>query len=242
MKIKMLIMILLTTSLTACSLDDDDPGKWKPKTTTMEVTIEPEYIFSSTLWATSVLAMEAVDDTGKRMDAFSVNEINGFTYEEGYRYKLLLNATTTDPNIVDCPSHTYALKKLLSKEYVGIRTEGCHEVTMDVQRVLMLTPDGRSSAGYYFLSGRAIDGSETLDMGFNEIIGSDFESFRTFNETTQQFNTYKCRMRLSITPSDRPIYRNHNYRIRLLELLSSEESPNDSIVIATTDEEYLSKY
>jgi hypothetical protein len=48
-------------------------------------------------------------------------------------------------------------------------------------------------------------------------------------------------MRLSITPSDEPVYVKHNYRIRLEELISRREVTEESCVVATSMDEFESK-
>ena len=246
MKAKVILMLLLAGMLSACSLDDDD-DEWTSTMETWEINIEPEYVidgpawgaYKDTLWGL-LFQMEAYNDKGERL-TFSFDQIEGFSFEEGYRYKLLVDASTTDPKIMDGPGRTFKLKKLVSMEYVGIRTEGQREVTMDVQRVLMIPPDDFSSQCYSFLCGKAIDGSEKLDMAMGELWGCDPEMFQYYDES---FNShgFLCRMKLTITPADRPVFRSHQYRIRLKELISKEELPRDSTVKAATDEEYFQKF
>ena len=246
MKAKVILMLLLAGMLSACSLDDDD-DEWTPTTETWEVNIEPEYVidgpawgaYKDTLWGL-LFQMEAYNDKGERL-TFSFDQIEGFSFEEGYRYKLLVDASTTDPKIMDGPSRTFKLNKLISKEYVGIRTEGQREVTMDVQRVIMIPPDDFSSQCYSFFCGKAIDGSEKLDMAMGEIWGYEPEMFQYYDES-KQFHRFLCRMKLTIIPADRPVFRSHQYRIRLKELISKEELPRDSTVKAATDEEYFQKF
>lgn len=247
MKAKVILMMLLAGMLSACSLDDDDPEEWTPTTETWEVNIEPEYVIDSPAWGAYkntlwglLFQMEAYNDKGERL-TFSFDQIEGFTFEEGYRYKLLVDASTTDPKIMDGPSRTFKLNKLISKEYVGIRTEGQREVTMDVQRVCMTQHHDLSSESYYFLCGRAIDGSEKLDMAMTEIWGYEPEMFQYYDES-KQFHRFLCRMKLTITPSNRPVFRSHQYRIRLKELISQEELPADSIVKAVNYEEFYLKF
>ena len=161
MKQKFLIILMMAVGLVACALDDEAGTKWEPKTETWTVTIEPEYVMGHSWWgAYSGIGVQMVgaNEEGKRVGAFYLGEIKGFTFEEGYRYKLRIEATTTDPRIADASAYDFKLIEVLSKEYVGIRTEGRREVTMDVQMVLMLTPDPVSSRGFYFLSGKGVDG------------------------------------------------------------------------------------
>ena len=244
MKQKFLIILMMAVGLVACTLDDEAGTKWEPKAETWTVTIEPEYVMGHSWWgAYSGIGVQMVgaNEEGKRVGAFYLGEIKGFTFEEGYRYKLRIEATTTDPRIADASAYDFKLIEVLSKEYVGIRTEGRREVTMDVQMVLMLTADPASSRGFYFLSGKSVDGGETLDMGIKEIYGAKYEMFRKYDETAEDIHRYICRMRLSITPSEEPVFAKHNYRIRLEELISQREIPDDSCAVATSKEEYESK-
>jgi hypothetical protein len=49
-------------------------------------------------------------------------------------------------------------------------------------------------------------------------------------------------MSLTITPSERPVFGSHRYRIRLKEVISRQELEGDSVAIAPTDEAYRQKY
>ena len=245
MKQKFLILLTMAFGLVACALDDEPETKWKPKTETWTVIIEPEYVMGSSYWGAyswgAGVQMEAVNEEGERIGRFYPDEIKGFTFEEGYRYKLRIEATTTDRMMMDGPAYEFKLIEVLSKEYVGISKEGRREVTMDVQTVLMLTPNPASSRGFYFLSGKSVDGGETLDMGMQEIYGAKSEMFCKYGWCTDEIQRYICRMRLSITPSDEPVFAKHNYRIRLEELISQREIADDSCAVATSKEEYESK-
>ena len=244
MKQKFLILLMMAFGLVACVLDDESETKWKPKTETWTVIIEPEYVMGYSSWGaySSVgVQMDAFNEKGERIGRFYSGEIKGFTFEEGYRYKLRIEATTTDPGIMDGPAYDFQLIEVISKEYIGISKEGRREVTMDVQTVLMLTPDPASSRGFYFLSGKSVDGGETLDMGMQEIYGAKSEMFCKYGWCTDEIQRYICRMRLSITPSDEPVFAKHNYRIRLEELISQREIADDSCAVATSKEEFESK-
>lgn len=243
MKQKFLILLTMAFGLVACALDDEPETKWKPKTETWTVIIEPEYVMGYSSWGaySSIgVQMDAFNEKGERIGRFYSGEIKGFTFEEGYRYKLRIEATTTDPGIMDGPAYAFQLIEVISKEYIGISKEGRREVTMDVQMVLMLTPDPTSSRGFYFLSGKSVDGGETLDMGMQEIYGAKYDTFYE-SDDEGRFHRYNCRMRLSITPSDEPVYVKHNYRIRLEELISRREVTEESCVVATSMDEFESK-
>lgn len=243
MKQTYLVLLMMAVGLVACALDNEVETKWEPKTETWTVIIEPEYVMGTSWWGYSSMSVQMVgiNEAGERIGTFSPDEIKGFTFEEGYRYTLRIEATTSDPRIADGPAYDFKLIEVINKEYVGISKEGRREVTMDVQTVLMLTPDPTSSRGFYFLSGKNVDGGETLDMGIQEIYGAKYDMFRKYDETADDIHRYICRMRLSITPSDEPVYAKHNYRIRLEELISQREIAEDSCAIAPTMEAYESK-
>ena len=250
---KRTIMTLVTASiLAACSTDEtevdggyiDEDGHFFPKTEVWTLTIEPEYVIGGSDWGVDTgiwPQMEAVDNNGETIERFFLSEIQGFKFEEGYRYQLSVEATTIDPRIMDCGKYTFKLRDVLSKTYVGIRTEGQREVTMDVRVVRMKWPDQTSSEYFHYLSGQATDGSERFDMCLNEIYGAEADSYNVY-EWQMGLIGHVTRMRLTITPSERPIFGSHRYRIRLKEVISRQELEGDSVVIAPTDEAYRQKY
>ena len=247
MKQKFLAIILMLGAglFTACTFDDfeSEPSTWEPQTETWTVNIEPEYVMGYSFWGayTSCCAqMEAFNEKAEQMKFFT-NEIDGFTFEEGYRYYLKVDATTTNPMMIDGPCYTFKLNKVLQKEYVGINQEGRREVTMDVQMVSISSPDPTYPGVFLYLSGRAIDGSETLDMGALEIYGANWEMFHQYDLDICDNRRFICRMRLSITPADQSIFGKHNYRVRLEELINKTEVPKDSSVVAASVEDYLAK-
>ena len=246
-----MMMLVAAAVMTGCSTDGtevdggyiDEDGKFVPKTEVWTVTIEPEYVMNYSYWGAYTglgIQMEAIDLTGKTVGTFFLDEIQGFKYEEGYRYILSVEATTTDPRIADNGKYRFKLRDVLSKTYVGIRTEGQREVTMDVRMVKMMRPDPTSSECFHYLCGQATDGSETLDMNLYEIFYTDKDTPQLYKGLTSLDN-HIARMRLSITPSDRPVFGSHCYRIRLKELISSEDVGSDSIAVAPSDEVYRQK-
>ena len=249
---KRTIMTIVTASImAACSTDGtevdggyiDEDGHFFPKTEVWTLTIEPEYVIGGSDWGvyTGIWPqMEAVDNNGETIERFFLSEIQGFKFEEGYRYQLSVEATTIDPRIMDCGKYTFKLRDVLSKTYVGIRTEGLREVTMDV-RVVLMWPNLTSAHGILYLSGQATDGSETLDMGQGEIFRAETD-LQNASEWLRSLGSHVTRMRLTITPSERPIFGSHRYRIRLKEVISRQELEGDSVVIAPTDEAYRQKY
>lgn len=251
MKRVVMMMLVAAAVMTGCSTDGtevdggyiDEDGKFVPKTEVWTVTIEPEYVMNHSYWGAYTglgIQMEAIDLTGKTVGTFFLDEIQGFKYEEGYRYILSVEATTTDPRIADNGKYRFKLRDVLCKTHVGIRTEGQREVTMDVRMVKMMRPDPTSSECFHYLCGQATDGSETLDMNLYEIFYTDKDTPQLYKGLTSLDN-HIARMRLSITPSDRPVFGSHCYRIRLKELISSEDVGSDSIAVAPSDEVYRQK-
>ena len=249
---RLAMTLIAVTFLAACSTDGtevdggyiDENGNFIPTTEVWTVTIEPEYVIGGSYWGAYTginPQIEAVDNNGKTSGRFFLGEIEGFKFEEGYRYVLSVEATTTDPRIADCGKYTFKLREVLSKTYVGIRTEGQREVTMDVRVVRMKWPDQTSSEYFHYLSGQATDGSERFDMCLNEIYGAEADSYNVY-EWQMGLIGHVTRMRLTITPSERPIFGSHRYRIRLKEVISRQELEGDSVVIAPTDEAYRQKY
>ena len=245
-------MLIAAPILAACSTDGtevdggyiDESGNFVPKTEVWTVTIEPEYVLNHSYWGAYTglgIQMEATDGKGKTVGTFFLDEIQGFKFEEGYRYILSLEAKTTDPRIADCGKYTFKLRDVLSKTYAGIRTEGQREVTMDVRVVMMTRPDQTSSECFHYLSGQATDGSETLDMCLNEIIGTEVDMYNPY-QWLMGLSGHVTRMRLTITPSERPVFGSHCYRIRLKEEISRQELEGDSVAIAPTDDAYRQKY
>ena len=111
---------------------------------------------------------------------------------------------------------------------------------MDVRMVKMMRPDQTSSECFHYLCGQATDGSETLDMNLYEIYYPDTDTPQLYKWLTS-LDHHVARMRLTITPSERPIFGSHCYRIRLKEEISRQELEGDSVAIAPTEEAYRQK-
>ena len=244
MKQKFLAALLMVGAglLSACSLDDSDleADEWKPKTETWEMIVKPEYVMGHSSWGVGGVCFPQIEAFNEKDEQlrFLTDEIEGFTFEEGYLYFLLVDATTTDPRIMDGPGYTYKLNKVLHKVYVGISQEGRREVTMDVQLRRMHCSDLSTSQSRNYLYGKSIDGSETLNLGLSEIYGLFNELF--LRNTIHGDILYMLRLKLSITPTERPIYGKHQFRVRLEELISEKEIPLDSLDVLFTKEEFES--
>ena len=104
-----MLLAVVTVCLTACSKDEEGAEYW---TVTLEEHYAP-YQNDIEGWK-SVFGMR---DNGEGV-LFSEGEIEGFSYEEGYVYKLLIKATPTLQQIGTCnpPPYTFELVKVISKE------------------------------------------------------------------------------------------------------------------------------
>ena len=108
-----MLLVVVTVCLTACSKDEEGAEYW---TVTLEDHYAPYHndIEDMNMLPKFVFGMR---DNGDSL-LFSENEIKGFSYEEGYVYKLLIKATPTLQQIGTCnpPPYTFELVKVISKE------------------------------------------------------------------------------------------------------------------------------
>ena len=240
MKLKMATMLLLAAGLLAsCGKDEDYAEEWT-------VNIEPEFVLGGDFWGgyTPVIPlMEATDDEGNCVGAFMMGQIKGFDFEEGYRYKLQIEARDVLTPLMeegiylaDASRYEFTLLKVLSKEYVGIRQEGRRDLEMDVQMVRVRSTNEYDSWEYGLLLGTVVGTDETIPMAMFEIFG--LEEPWIFQEYLDDgtVNDYRVRMKVSITPSDSPVNGDIKRRIRLQEIVSKEKVDNDSIIYMDREE------
>ena len=242
MKLRLLAMMLFGAGFIACSSSDeiDYVEYWT-------VNIEPEYVLGGDYWGGYTFcqpAMRATNDEGTFMGTFLMGQIKGFDYEEGYRYKLKIEAkdilaSLEDKSIylADVSRYDFKLKEVLKKEYVGIREEGRRDLEMDVQLVHIRSVNDNESWGYSVLSGTVVGTEETIFMNIFEIYGLDDPTLLFHGpEYAGSGSSYRVRMKVSITPSDTPVYDVVCRRIRLQEIVSKEEVESDSIIYMNRDE------
>ena len=241
MKLRLLAMMLLGAGFMACSSDENDYVEY------WTVNIEPEYVLGVDYWGGYTFyqpAMRATNDEGTFMGSFLMGQIKGFDYEEGYRYKLKIEAkdilaSLEDKGIyfADIARYDFTLKEVLKKEYVGIREEGRRDLEMDVQLVHIRSVNDLDSWGYDLLSGTVVGTEETIFMNIFEIYGLDDPTLLFHGpEYAGLGSSYRVRMKVSITPSDSPVYYDVYRRIRLQEIVSKEEVESDSIIYMNRDE------
>ena len=242
MKLRLLAMMLFGAGFIACSSSDeiDYVEYWT-------VNIEPEYVLGGDYWGGYTFcqpAMRATNDEGTFMGTFLMGQIKGFDYEEGYRYKLKIEAkdilaSLEDKSIylADVSRYDFKLKEVLKKEYVGIREEGRRDLEMDVQLVHIRSVNDNESWGYSVLSGTVVGTEETIFMNIFEIYGLDDPTLLFHGpEYAGSGSSYRVRMKVSVTPSDTPVYGTVCRRIRLQEIVSKQEVENDSIIYMNRDE------
>lgn len=257
MKAKIVTMLLLSAGLlvvlTACSTDDavyDGQGQGKVRTgkytEVWTVVIEPEYVLGGDFWGgyTSIFpVMEATDDAGNRTATFMMNQIKGFDFEEGYRYKLQIEAEDVLASqeekgiyIADASRYEFTLQRVLNKEYVGIRQEGKRDLEMDVRMVRVCSENDYDSWQYMLLCGTVVGSDETILMAVHEIYGLDNSWIYQEYTVDGTVKDYRVRMKVSITPSDKPVYGQIKRRIRLQEIVSKERVEGDSVIYMNRDE------
>lgn len=235
-----LMLLLAMGGLAACALADENDGTFRPETWTTVMTIEPEYVLGSGWEGVVMPMMAAVEGTRGEQESMrlTLDGIENFDYEEGYRYTLDVDVTTCDPAIADGPAYTYRLRRVLKKEYVGIGQTGRRDVVLEVRPALVRPADLSLSWEHRFLSARVAGSGESLVLRFSEIYGLDYGDLYAVG-TDGRTAPNRLRLKVSITPSAESIYRGVSRRIRLLEVLDKETLANDSIVYADNWEDYV---
>lgn len=108
-----MLLVVVTVCLTACSKDEEGAEYW---TVTLEDHYAPYHndIEDMNMLPKFVFGMR---DNGDSL-LFSENEIKGFSYEEGYVYKLLIKATPTLQQVGTCnpQPYTFELVEVISKK------------------------------------------------------------------------------------------------------------------------------
>ena len=172
-----------------------------------------------------------------------MGQIKGFDFEEGYRYTLKIEAEDVLASyeaqgiyLADASRYEFTLKEIVSKEYVGIREEGRRDLEMDVQLAHVRSVNDYDSWEYVLLCGTVVGTDEKIYMSPYEIYGT--QDPWLFSETTEDGTVidYRVRMKVSITPSDRPVYGDKCRRIRLQEIVGKEKVEGDNIIYMDRDE------
>jgi hypothetical protein len=114
LRIVPLLFAVMITGLVACHSDDEvDGSEYWTVTLDSYQTEQNGFPFPS-----KYLAVRGMRDNGEEY-FFHVGEIEGFNYEEGYRYQLLIKATPTlqQPGTCNPPPYKFKLVKVISKEW-----------------------------------------------------------------------------------------------------------------------------
>lgn len=230
---KLGIVLLSMMLFSSCSNDDTgdsleidiDPST---RTEIWNVTIEPEYVLTDADKSAHRVApvMEAVDDKGERIGTFYRDEIDGVILEEGYRYKLQVTAKISSGDLTNS-ANAYKLSKILEKSYVGIKQDNQKVVEMEVTPVRVLPKNAEESWSYEKLCGKILGTDEKVDMLMGEINGLDYKEFYGQNKVLN-----RLLVKVSITPSSKPVYTGIQQRIRLINVLTKNALWRDSVVYA----------
>lgn len=213
----------------SCSSDSGDEtaieNDSSTRTETWNVIIEPEYVLTDTDKSahrvTSV--MEGVDEKGDRIATFGPLDIDGIELLEGYRYKLQLAAKVSSTELSNS-SKSFRLSKILEKTFVGVSQQDKREVEMEITPVRVKPKDQEQTWSYETLCGKIIGTDEKIDMLMGEIWGLDYKEFYGNNALNRLL------VKVSITPSAKPIYEDKQQRIRLIQVLSKDALWKDSVV------------
>lgn len=110
------LLAVVATGLTACNSDDEDDGSEYWTVTLDGYPTERTVYYLDQPHPYQVI--RAIRDDGKEY-YFNIGEIEGFEYEAGYMYQLLIKATPTlqQPGTCNPPPYQFKLVKIISKEY-----------------------------------------------------------------------------------------------------------------------------
>ena len=235
--LSMLGILLLCTACTKETVETNVIGPINEGILSQEIlnlTIEPEYVLAKDDREMTVSpVIEALNANGSRYGLFKEGELSGFTYEEGYRYKLSVKKIYLGSEI-GSPQFEYRLESILAKEEVGIRQTGRRDVVMEVYPVMMRDKSTKTDV-YVKLCGQIEGTDEKVDMMMCEVNGMKYEDF------TNASSWVKVKIKASITPTDKPIFEwNTNVgswkidkRVRLIELLDKKTISPDSLAFDT---------
>jgi hypothetical protein len=146
----------------------------------------------------------------------------------------------TGQYLADASQYEFYLNKIISKEYVGIRQEGRRDVEMDVEEVRVRSTNDYDSWEYMALLGKVIGTDETFLLHPFEIYGLTYVDFQMLMDRDERGSIpVRVRMKVSITPSEKPIYPNINQRIRLIEVLGKQQLECDSIIYRDKYEAFI---
>lgn len=225
----------LFLSLLSCTNEKDETVNVVDNNQEKELilTIEPEYVLESSRSASDQVdpVMRVLDEKGTFYANLKLNEIDGFVYEEGYRYQLKVARINIGPTYGGS-NYNYKCLETISKDYIGVSQKDKREVLMDVYPVRWLSNKNNSGPEVVTLRGDVAGSEEKLDMLIGEIYGMDNNTF------FGNLGSKKIRLKASVTPTLSPLYEKDlkvakyqiSRRIRLEEVVSSQEMSRDSII------------
>ena len=170
MKTKLFLSLLAILALTGC-LDDDTP---EDKVETMNVAISAmTYIDSPITTNYPIEGMQAKVGSDADYQFMTFNQIEGFTFEPGHTYELLVERTTLGNPPADASRYTYKLIDELSKQPV--------ECTREIVRLYVSAERGNYDWGIpqtddaHCMKIRESENEDWTNVPFNKIEGFTYE-------------------------------------------------------------------
>ncbi|MGP1435139.1 MAG: DUF4377 domain-containing protein [Phocaeicola sp.] len=224
----MLSLLLISFLSTSCNKDEEieaygNTHKVK-NTQTLTLSIEPEYYLSGVVLNNNYLIpiYKGHNINGKIDDVYSFtkNEISGFDYEEGYNYTIKVKQY----NIIDAPmdasSAIYRLKKVISKDYVGINKKDEQIITLEIpdKPISIQVPRYRKGDLINVFPALVKETGEIINLIQGEIIGLTQKPYTTYIVKVSKIPTKDSVNPFNLNP----------YRFRLIEVLSEKHLSNQS--------------
>ena len=224
----MLSLLLVFSLSTSCNKEEDIEvyGKtYKVKSTqTLTLNIEPEYYLSGVVLSNNYLipVYKGYNTNGEKDDAlfFTKNNISGFEYEEGYNYTIRVKQYNIIDPPMDASSAIYELKKIISKDYIGINKKGEQIITLEIPAtpIGIQLPQYREGSLINVYPALIEETGETINLMQGEIIG-----LTQIPQTTYKVKVSRIPTKNSVSP-----FNLNPYRFRLIEILSKKYISNQN--------------
>lgn len=104
------ILLLPLFLLLSCEKNTEEEGVWK------EQWLVGPSLIHITNWAEASGDYLEIKKVGSDTWTVYPNAVEGFDYEEGYEYEILVKGRMTPKPVIDRPSELYSLIKIISKE------------------------------------------------------------------------------------------------------------------------------
>ena len=217
-----LSLLLILFSSTSCNKDEEIEAygnTFKVKNTqTLTLSIEPEYYLSGVILNNDYLIpiYKGHNINGKIGDVYSFtkDEISGFEYEEGYNYTIKVKQYNIIDPPMDASSAIYKLKKVISKDYVGINKKDEQIITLEIpdKPISIQAPRYRKGDLINVYPALVKETGETINLMQGEIIGLTQKPYTAYIVKVSKIPTKDSVSPFSLNP----------YRFRLIEILSEK--------------------